>query len=138
MAFSAFHCLSAEHRSACRQRKRRLRERQPVRRTKKMASIAARSGTRGLWQPSGCAGRAGSNRSIFAHNSSDKRQPSSRTRAFIITRPTRLNSESALHRDQNRACLLGSALSWSGASMRPTAANALTMLLGDRPLPTKH
>ena len=25
----------------------------PVRSTKKMASIAARSGTRGLWQPSG-------------------------------------------------------------------------------------
>ena len=27
--------------------------RQPVRSTKEMASIAARSGTRGLWQPSG-------------------------------------------------------------------------------------
>jgi hypothetical protein len=31
----------------------------PVRSTKKIASIAARSGTRGLWQPSGCrTGRA--------------------------------------------------------------------------------
>jgi hypothetical protein len=52
---------------------------QPVRSTKKMASIAARSGTRGLWQPSGCFGRGGSNGSISAHNASGSRQPSSRT-----------------------------------------------------------
>jgi hypothetical protein len=50
---------------------------QPVRSTKKMASIAARSGTRGLWQPSGCWGRAGSKGSILDHSSSGKRQPSS-------------------------------------------------------------
>ena len=52
---------------------------QPVRSTKKIASMAARSGTRGLWQPSGCFGRGGSKGSILAHNSSGKRQPSSRT-----------------------------------------------------------
>jgi hypothetical protein len=52
---------------------------QPVRSTKKMASIAARSGTRGLWQPSGCFGRGDSSGSISAHNASGSRQPSSRT-----------------------------------------------------------
>lgn len=41
---------------------------QPVRRTKKIASIAARSGTRGLWQPKGCFGRSGSSGAIFAHS----------------------------------------------------------------------
>jgi hypothetical protein len=50
-----------------------------VRSTKKIASIAARSGTRGLWQPSGCCGRGGSSGSIFAQSASGKRQPSSRT-----------------------------------------------------------
>lgn len=50
---------------------------QPVRSTKKMASIASRSGTRGLWQPSGCFGRAGSNGSSCFHNRSGIRQPSS-------------------------------------------------------------
>lgn len=33
---------------------------QPVRNTKKIASIARRSSTRGRWQPSGCVGRGGS------------------------------------------------------------------------------
>ena len=50
---------------------------QPVRSTKQIASIAARSGTRGSWQPSGCLGRGGSSGSIFAHSSSGSRQPSS-------------------------------------------------------------
>jgi len=59
---------------------------QPVRRTKKIASIAARSGTRGLWQPSGCGGRGGSKGSILAHSSSGSRQPSSRTRVLAIVR----------------------------------------------------
>jgi hypothetical protein len=56
---------------------------QPVRSTKKIASIAARSGTRGLWQPSGCFGRGGSSGSIFAHSASGKRQPSSQTRRVV-------------------------------------------------------
>ena len=68
---------------------------QPVRSTKKIASIAARSranpadfaGTRGLWHPKGCFGRGGNKASIFAHNSSGKRQPSSRTRRFVVFRP---------------------------------------------------
>ena len=42
----------------------------PVRRTKKIASIAARSGTRGLWQPSGWEGRGGRSGSSRAHSSS--------------------------------------------------------------------
>ena len=52
----------------------------PVRSTKKIASIAARSGTRGLWHPRGWGGRAGSRGCIFAHSASGRRQPSSRTR----------------------------------------------------------
>ena len=56
----------------------------PVRSTKKMASIAARSGTRGLWQPSGCFGRGGNRGSIVAHNASGGRQPSSRTRRLFV------------------------------------------------------
>jgi hypothetical protein len=48
---------------------------QPVRRTKKIPSIAARSGTRGLWQPSGWLGRGGSNRTIRSHKASGIRQP---------------------------------------------------------------
>ena len=59
---------------------------QPVRSTRKIASIAARSGTRGLWQPSGCLGRGGSSGSILAHSSSGSRQPSSRTCALMIHR----------------------------------------------------
>jgi hypothetical protein len=59
---------------------------QPVRSTKKIASIAARSGTRGLWQPKGCLGRGGSSGSIRAHSSSGSRQPSSRTCALMIHR----------------------------------------------------
>lgn len=57
----------------------------PVRRTKKMASMAERSGTRGLWQPSGCAGRSGSRGSMRSHNSSGNRQPSSWTNLPIRT-----------------------------------------------------
>jgi hypothetical protein len=56
----------------------------PVRSTKKIAFIAARSGTRGLWQPKGCFGRAGSRGCIFAHSASGRRQPSSRTRRFGV------------------------------------------------------
>jgi hypothetical protein len=59
---------------------------QPVRSTKKIASIAARSGTRGLWQPGGSLGRGGSSGSIVAHSSSGSRQPSSRTCALMIHR----------------------------------------------------
>ena len=60
---------------------------QPVRRTKKIASIALRSGTRGLWQPKGCFGRAGSRGSILAHSPSGKRQPASPTSACIRPLP---------------------------------------------------
>ncbi len=59
---------------------------QPVRSTKKIASIAARSGTRGLWQPSGCFGRGGSIGSILAQSASGRRQPSSRTRRLFVFR----------------------------------------------------
>lgn len=52
---------------------------QPVRNTKKIASIAARSGTRGLWQPSGWRGRGGNSGSIRSQRSSGMRQPSSAT-----------------------------------------------------------
>ncbi len=52
---------------------------QPVRSTKKIASIAARSGTRGLWQPSGWRGRGGNSGSIRIQRSSGMRQPSSAT-----------------------------------------------------------
>jgi hypothetical protein len=55
---------------------------QPVRSTKKIASMAARSSTRGLWQPRGCLGRGGSSSSNLAHSSSGKRQPSSGTHRF--------------------------------------------------------
>jgi hypothetical protein len=48
-----------------------------------MASMADRSGTRGLWQPNLCFGRGGSSGSIFAHSASGKRQPSSRTTRFF-------------------------------------------------------
>src|SRR3954465_11058123 len=47
----------------------------PVRRTKKIPSIAARSGTRGLWQPSGWRGRGGSSTTIRSHKASGIRQP---------------------------------------------------------------
>jgi len=49
---------------------------QPVRKTKKIASIARRFGTRGRWQPSGCTGGGGSNGSISAHSSSEIRHRS--------------------------------------------------------------
>lgn len=49
--------------------------------------MACLSGTRGLWQPSGCSGRGGSSGSIFAHNSSGSLQPSS-----FFTTPMRLSS----------------------------------------------
>jgi len=62
----------------------------PVRSTKKIASIAARSGTRGLWQPSGCFGRAGSKGSILAHSASGKRQPSSQTGRLSLFRSSLL------------------------------------------------
>lgn len=46
-----------------------------------MASIARRSGTRGLWQPRGWGFRGGSSGSMRSHSSSGSRQPSSGTRA---------------------------------------------------------
>ena len=77
---------------------------QPVRRTKGIASIAERSGTRGLWQPRGWSGRGGSSRTIVAHSSSDSRQPSSRIAALAIpTSPTAKARSGARH----APCLLG-------------------------------
>lgn len=49
---------------------------QPVRSTNKMAFMASRSGTRGLWQPRGCGLRAGNKGSICFHSVSLNRQPS--------------------------------------------------------------
>jgi hypothetical protein len=54
----------------------------PVRRTNRIAFIAFRSGTRGLWQPSGCGLRGGGNTSIRARSASLIRQPS-----FFVTSP---------------------------------------------------
>ena len=62
---------------------------QPVRSTKKIASIAARSGTRGLWQPSGCFRRGGSKGSSCFHNRSGIRQPSSLVMSPMTTPSTR-------------------------------------------------
>jgi len=73
VAESAFHCI-------------------PVRKTSRIAFIAARSGTRGLWQPSGCEGRGGSSGSIRSHTSSGIRQPSSlatRPIVYLLRRMTR-------------------------------------------------
>jgi hypothetical protein len=50
---------------------------QPVRRTKKMASIALRSSTRGLWHPRGWGSRGGSSGAMRSQSSSGMRQPSS-------------------------------------------------------------
>jgi len=61
----------------------------PVRSTKKMASIASRSDTRGLWQPSGCFRRAGSKGSSCFHNRSGIRQPSSLLMSPMTTPSTR-------------------------------------------------
>src|SRR3954467_12479417 len=47
----------------------------PVRRMKKIPSGAARSGTRGLWQPSGWLGQGGSSAAIRSHKASGIRQP---------------------------------------------------------------
>src|SRR6185503_3137251 len=58
VAFGACHCI-------------------PVRSTNRMASMAALSGTLGLWHPSGCSGRGGNRGSIFAHSSCGILQPSS-------------------------------------------------------------
>ena len=55
---------------------------QPVLSTNKIAVIAARSGTRGLWQPNGWAGRGGSSGSSSDHSSSGILQPSS-----LVTSP---------------------------------------------------
>ena len=74
VAFSAFHW-------------------QPVRSTKKIATMALRSGTRGLWQPKGCRGRSGSKGSISAHSASGRRQPSSRTLARLLIRPPPLEKQ---------------------------------------------
>ena len=55
---------------------------QPVLSTNKIAFIASRSGTRGLWQPNGWAGRGGSSGSSSDHSSSGILQPSS-----LVTSP---------------------------------------------------
>jgi hypothetical protein len=47
---------------------------QPVRSTKKMASIACRSSTRGRWHPNGCGLRGGIKGTMRFHNSSGIRQ----------------------------------------------------------------
>jgi hypothetical protein len=62
---SAFHCM-------------------PVRSTSRIASIAARFGTRGRWHPKGCGFGAGSRGSICSHKASLSRQPSSRIVVFMI------------------------------------------------------
>jgi hypothetical protein len=54
---------------------------QPVRKTKKMASIALRSATRGLWQPRGWGLWGGNNGPRRCHRASGMRQPSSTTGA---------------------------------------------------------
>jgi hypothetical protein len=54
----------------------------PVRSTNTIAFMASRSGTRGLWQPSGCGGGEGSSGCIFTHSSSGILQRSS-----LATRP---------------------------------------------------
>ena len=67
---------------------------QPVRSTKKIASIARRSGTRGLWQPKGCPGRSGSRGSISAQSASGSRQPSSQTACpFINSVPGSIHAQ---------------------------------------------
>jgi hypothetical protein len=55
---------------------------QPVRSTNKIAFIASRSGTRGLWQPNGWVGRGGNNGSSSDHSCSGILQPSS-----LVTNP---------------------------------------------------
>ncbi|OIQ81588.1 hypothetical protein GALL_366410 [mine drainage metagenome] len=50
---------------------------QPVRNTNRIAFIASRSGTRGLWHLNGCSLRSGSKGSILSHKLSGNRQPSS-------------------------------------------------------------
>jgi hypothetical protein len=90
VAFSAFHCIPVRNTSNafhCI----------PVRNTSRMAFIASRSGTRGLWQPSGCEGRGGSSGSICSQVSSGIRQPSSlatRPIIYLLRRMTREGSPS--------------------------------------------
>jgi len=60
---------------------------QPVRNTKKIASIALRSSTRGLWHPSGCRLRGGKSGAICAQSTSGNLQPSSRTLALFMRAP---------------------------------------------------
>lgn len=60
---------------------------QPVRSTKKIASIALRSSTRGLWHPSGCRFRGGKSGSISAHSASGTLHPSSLTPDFFMHAP---------------------------------------------------
>lgn len=60
---------------------------QPVRSTKKIPSIAARSSIRGLWHPSGCALRGGKSGTISAHSASGNLHPSSLTFAFFMRAP---------------------------------------------------
>jgi hypothetical protein len=60
---------------------------QPVRSTKKIASIALRSSTRGLWHPSGWRFREGKSGSISAHNASGNLHPSSLIAAFPMRAP---------------------------------------------------
>ena len=61
---------------------------QPVRSTNKMASMALRSGTRGLWQPSGCGLPGGISGCISAQSSSGRRQPSSSTTSPMARPPS--------------------------------------------------
>src|SRR5215211_542721 len=75
--------------------------RQPVRNTKKIASIAARSGTRGLWQPSGCLGRGGNSRFISAQSASGSRQPASRTRRLFASYSARLTIPNRWYLDRH-------------------------------------
>jgi hypothetical protein len=61
-------------------------DKQPVRSTNKIAFIASRSGTRGLWQPKACAGRGGKSGSISDHSSFGILQPSSLVTSPMPTR----------------------------------------------------
>lgn len=57
---------------------------QPIRSSKKIASMAQRSSTRGLWHPSGWPGRGGSNLAKRIQSGSGIRHPLSRTAVAVL------------------------------------------------------
>jgi len=60
---------------------------QPVRSTKKIAFIALRSSTRGLWHPRGCFFPGGRSGFISSHSASGNLHPSSLIAAFPMRAP---------------------------------------------------